>query len=67
MTTMERIARLGSARVLCLDGAYGTVIAYDDGEVGVLVPREDDIRWIGAEHIEEVGNGAVREVEKVTV
>lgn len=65
MATMARLLKLGTVPILCLDGSYGLVIQYGDDEVGLQVPGEDDIRWLGAERIDEIGVlGALVEVDR---
>jgi hypothetical protein len=63
MATMEKLLELGNAPVICLDGAFGMVIQYGEDEIGVQVPGEDDIRWIAAERVNDLGGGALVEVE----
>jgi hypothetical protein len=48
--------------VLCADGCMGQLIlTLSDGRVGVLVPGEEDIRWIDMSRLEKRGAPAVAE------
>lgn len=64
MATMERLTELGQAPILLLDGSYGLIIRWVDDEVGVQVPGEDGIRWLGAERIDFIGRDALVEIDK---
>jgi hypothetical protein len=51
-----------NALVLCADGCMGRLILIlSDGRVGVLVPGEEDIRWIDVSRLERRGAPAVAE------
>lgn len=64
MATIEQLTELGESPILLLDGSFGLIIRWGDDEVGVQVPGEDDIRWLGAERVDFIGRDALVEIDK---
>lgn len=54
-----------NAPIRTADNKFGTVIRFDDDQIGVQVPNEEDIRWIPIDKVGIVGyNGLQEKVNK---
>lgn len=61
--TFDEVYALGKMPVALSDGKMGSILVYTiQGDVGVQLPGDDDIRWLRPEELVNMGDGALIQV-----
>lgn len=61
--TFDEVHALGKMPVALSDGKMGSILVYNQqGEIGVQLPGDEEIRWLMPEELVNMGDGALIQV-----